>query len=163
MATIQTSYAENIGDAREGFVANMKHCEVVTGEVETSAGIGFGLAVHQGTAADQIALGGEAGADPFVAAKFLGVTVRDRTRTPGDDKYLKGSNATVLTKGDIWVKVEAAVSVGDDVSFKESTGQFSTAAGSATQATVPRARWLTAAAANGLALLRLDTSQIGGA
>lgn len=160
---IQTSYSERIADAREGMIANMSTAEIVTGEVETSGGIGFGLAVYQGTAADQIELGGVAGANPFLASKFLGVTVRDRTRAPDDDEYKQGANAAVLVRGDIWVKVEAAVTVGADVSFKETTGQFSTASGSATQAVVPRARWMTAAAAGGLAVLRLDTSQIGAA
>ena len=160
--TIQTSYSENIADAREGMLVNSRHCEVVSYEAE--ADVAFGVAVHQGTAADQIAKGVDGSASsPFAVTKYVGVTVRDRTRAPGDDEYKEGSNAAVLIRGDIWLKVPSAVAIGDDVTAVEATGVLSTVTAADGQFLIPNARWITAAAANGLAILRLGTDQVGGA
>ena len=164
MATIQTSYTENIADAREGMIANQRSCEMASYEVEDTAGIGFGVAVHQGTSSDQISIGVDGSSStPFAVTKYVGITVRDRTRVPGDDEYKKGAIAAVLIRGDIWVKVGAAVSIGDDVTVVASTGVLSSTTAADDQHLIPNARFLTAASANKLALLRLGTDQVGGA
>ncbi len=161
---VQTSYTENISNAREGMLATGTPCVIDAYEVQDEDGIAFGVAVHQGAAAEQVALGGEASAtSPFHVTKFLGVTIRDRTRQPGDEEYKKGAQANILSQGDIWIRVGGAVTIGADVSFAEATGVLSSAAGSASQAIIPHARWLTAAASGGLAKLRLGTHTIGGA
>lgn len=156
MPTVQDSYALRMGNGYEGQIADTTRCDADTFVADESAGIGFGLAVKKGTNAGECSLGAVAGGDPFHATDFLGVTIRDRTREPdANDKYADNSHVAVLFRGDIWVKVPSAVAVGDDVSVNTANGQFSTAAGSANQAVIPNARWMTAAAANGLAVLRL--------
>lgn len=162
MGTVQTTYTENIGDGKAGMIASTSNCDTFSAEVETTAGIAFGVAVHQGAAADQIDVGVDgAAAAPFAVSKYLGITVRDRTRPAEDEEYKKGAIATVITKGDVWVKVGAAVAAGDDVTVKEATGVLSSAAAADGQFLLPNARFLTAAAANGLAKVRLDTPQVG--
>lgn len=160
----QTSYSERIGDGREGMIAKTSPCEINTYVVADAAGIGFARAVKQGANEQECTIGVDgAGASPWHATKYLGVTVRDRTRVPDDGEYKKGAAAMILTKGVIWVKVPAAVAVGDDVSAADATGVLSSANGSANQAVIPNARWESAAKAGELAMLRLDTPQIGGA
>ncbi len=151
MPSLQTTYTERIKNARKGQIANSTTCTVDTREVETDDGIGFGLACGQGTADDGVVLGAS------TADEFAGISVKDVTRAPGDDdQYEKGVNAAILTRGDIWVEVDEAVSAGDEVTFSSTTGELSSAATSGTQFAVSGARWMTSAAANGLAVLRLS-------
>ena len=151
MPAIQTTYTENIKVARVGQIANSTPHAIDTREVETSAGIGFGLACGQGTADDGVVLGASAG------DKFVGVSVKDPTRTPDDDdKYIDGANAAIMTRGDVWVEAAAAVIAGDDVVFNSTTGALSSQTVISTRFAITGARWMTSAAANGLAVLRLS-------
>ena len=150
MATLQTTYNERITNASAGEIANTVTCDVDSYICETAAGIGFGLAVQQGTAANECALG-------VAANTFIGITVKDPTRGPeDDDEYDQGSHVNVLYRGDIWVEVTHAVTVGGDVTAATTTGGLSSEAAGATQIAISGARWMTAAAANGLAIVRLS-------
>lgn len=157
MAVVQNTYLRVHAKAYNGMIADTATCDVDTFIADGAGGIGFGVGVKRGTNAGDCAVGVVgAGATPFHATDFLGVTVRDRTRAPDDDdEYADNSHVNVLYRGDIWVTVEDAVALGDAVTVKNSNGVFSATTAAATQAAVPNARWMTAAAANGLALLRL--------
>lgn len=151
MAVVQNSYSETHRKAVAGMVANMTNYDADTGIVETAGGIGFGLAVSQGTADDGILIGASA------AAKFRGISIRDVTLAPGDnDKYQRYANISVLTEGDIWVTTGGAVNAGDDVTFDSGTGVLSSAASSGTQFTISGARWMTSAGSGELAVVRLS-------
>ena len=160
MSTVQSAYkVRAAGVLRAGMIPDGTPRKVRTYRAESD--LDFGVAVHQGTAADQV----EAGTTGAAAGvtHFIGITVRDRTRAPGSDGYKEGDNVSVLYEGVIAVEVEAAVTVGANVSSKDADGQLSTAAGSATHSPIPRARFLTAAAADGIAIVEIGTDQVGGA
>lgn len=150
MAVVQTSYRETLRPATAGTIANMTQADVDTRLVETAAGIPFGVAVGQGVAAKGAVLGAAA------AERFAGISIRDVALDPRDgDKYLQGANIAVLTEGDIWVTVGAAVTAGQDVTFAAASGALSSAAVGAGQFAIPGARWMTSATAGALAVVRL--------
>lgn len=124
---VQQHYRPQIAPATAGLVANMMSAALKTKNCETAAGIGFGLAVSQGTRDDGCILGG---------SKFIGVSVRDVTLglapvdplsdTPNTvDKYGPGTNVSILSRGDIWVIAGSNVAAGDAVSYNTTTGVLS--------------------------------------
>ncbi|WP_343711901.1 hypothetical protein [Inquilinus sp.] len=150
MAVVQNTYTENIRPAFVGQIADMTGYDADTRNVETAAGIGFGLAVGQGTAPKGAVLGAA------TAAAFVGISIRDVTLDPRDgDKYPQNANMGVMTWGDIWVQTGGAVAVGADVTFDAATGVLSSAAAGASQFAIAGARWMSATSGVGLAKLRL--------
>jgi hypothetical protein len=101
----------------------------------------------------------------FGEVLFTGITVRNPTLMNGLDHYETGDTVSVLWRGDIAVKVPAAVTPDSDVvvatvasgadATREEVGQLSNKSADATHATVPRLRFLSPAAAQGVALLRV--------
>lgn len=156
--TTQTTYGERIGAPSAGTIAGqMDNARVSTGICETaSPGIGFGLAVSQGTLSDQgVVLGG-------TLAGFRGVSVKDialEAASASVDHFLPPNSLSVLESGDIWVKPNAAVAANDAVYFVAATGLFSNSATTPSTALGPikGARWKTAASANEPAILSLPT------
>lgn len=125
---VQTNYRPEIAGKVAGLVANMMDAAIRHKVVETAAGIGFGLAVSQGTGDGGCVLG---------STKFIGVTVRDVTvalaqvdplsDTPNTvDTYGLYTNAAILSRGDIWVVAGNNVAAGDAASYNTTTGAFST-------------------------------------
>lgn len=149
MAVVQSTYNERQPAAVAGMIANMNGSKVDTRIIETAAGIGFGLAVSQGSADKGAVIGG-------ALADFVGLTVRDVTlvhATP--DKYAQYDNAGIMSEGDMWVTAGAAVSAGDPVHYNATTGALSNTGGSGP---VVGARWMTSAASGELAVVRLSGS-----
>jgi hypothetical protein len=143
MAAVQTSYPVNIAAGQAGMPADMTNFKTDTKIIETVAGIGFGLVVSQGTAARGVTLGG---------AAPLGITVADITlASTNADKYPRYANAGVMVEGDIWVVTEDDIALGDVVEFNATTGQLGSDGGTR----LVGARWMTAASAGGLAIVRL--------
>lgn len=103
---IQTSFANTIGVAKAGHLADQRGCELISRVTEGAGGIVFGGAVVEGT--DQ----GEARAITTGDTVVLGVAVRDRSVAAGLDKFAQYENATILTKGSIWLTVGATVTPG---------------------------------------------------
>jgi hypothetical protein len=153
MAIVQSTYSFNQPVADHGMPATMHGWDADTKLVETAAGIGFGLVVSAGTdKGKQIVVGGSA---------VVGVTLRDITVVAADaTKYPRYANASVLTRGDIWLQVPAAVAVGDPVSYTPATGVISNDTVDTAHLAVPRARWMRGAAQNGFAILRLGDDLI---
>lgn len=151
MAFVQTTYSNTMGKALPGMSADADfHAD--TRIVETSAGIGPGLAVSQGTSDKEAKIGAAA------AAGFVGVSMRDISveNATSADVIPRYSNIAVLTEGDIWVTVGGDVVAGGDVTFAAATGVLSSAAASGSQFAVAGARWMTSASSGGLAILRLS-------
>lgn len=144
----QTTYPTVMPIGVPGMPATMTTWDGDTRIPETVAGIGFGLAVSQGTTARGVIIGG-------TTAGFIGVTYRDITLMAACgfiDLYPQYANAGVMVRGDVWVAVEAAVAIGAAVIFNATTGQF----GAATGQTITNAKWMTAQATpGGLAILRI--------
>lgn len=149
MAFVQSTYSENMAIAFPGMPADADH-SIDTRICETAAGIGFGVAVSQGSADKGALIGGAS------AAVFVGVTVKDITVI--DDEYAQYDNMGVMYRGTIWVTVGGDVTDGGDVTFASTTGVLSSAATSGTQFAIAGARWMTTASSGGLAKLRLSGS-----
>lgn len=149
------SYREEMIPGQEGQIATANPNDVDTRTVE-SGEIPFGRAVCQGEAAKGCRLG--AGA----AAAFVGVSVRDVTLPARSgvtvDTFAIGDNAAIMTRGKIWVRVEAAVNPGDNVTFDATTGRLSSITAGGSNFAITGARWDSAAAAEGIARLQLTGS-----
>ena len=100
---------------------------------------------------------------------FSGIAIQDE-RLPGtsDAAYVNGDPVSVLWRGDVAVRVSAAVAAGDSVVIAsagsgsdatlEVVGQASSKAPSATHVQIAGARFMSAAAAQGIAVVRLAGS-----
>lgn len=149
-AVVQSTYATREPAALPGMVANETEYNIDTCICETVAGIGFGLAVSQGTGDKGAILGGAS------APVFRGIAVRDVTLDVSNlDKYPRYANMAVLTMGDIWVKVSGGVTPGANVTFLSTTGVLGTVAADGTHFAIAGARWMTTANDGELAILRL--------
>jgi hypothetical protein len=150
MATVQSTYSElqPIGQAgmpaSGDFSADTRNCE-------TTAGIGFGVAVSQGAADLGAVIGGAS------AAVFVGVTIADKSVPYNGtaDGYARYDSMGVMTRGQIWVVTGGIVAAGGDVTFAATTGVLSSAATGGSQFAIAHARWMTGAASGGIALLQL--------
>ena len=144
-APIQTTYTRYLKPGFPGMLADEVNFAADTRTVETAAGIGFGLAVSQGTNQAGCILGGSA---------FVGITRADPTLVHAEggtvDKYVQYDSAAVLVIGDIWVYAPGA-DVGEAVNYNTTTGALTSGAGTA----LTNARWMTSADADGLAVVRL--------
>ena len=99
-----TTYKQEMDAGVAGAIATTENKDIVSRNVETAAGIGFGLAVVQGVNDKGIRLATTGD------TKILGVTVLDRT--VGDlinGKFAQHESARVMIKGTIWVQVTEAV------------------------------------------------------
>lgn len=150
----QTSYSINHGEAYEGMIADLQPKEIVSRAVETAAGIGIAVAVSRGTDAEkQVVLGAD--------GAFFGVTVRSldhEVNDSGNLVYDQYDAADIMRHGYIWVAVPSGCSVGDLANYADGTGVIDAGAevgGTSTQ--IPGATFETAAAAGGLALLRIPS------
>lgn len=110
-----------------------------------------------------VACGLKVGTDPLTVViggtlpLFRGVSFRDITQPPrSPEGYAAGETIGLMSRGDIWVQLGATaggVNPGDAVKFVTGTGVFD----SAGTIVLVNARWMRGAAANGLALLRLNS------
>jgi len=113
------AYDNRIGRAYAGMIGNSRPGDGVTGIVEDAGGIGFGVAVFQGT--------GDKGITKTPSAKFVGITAADITlvhKAPNVDTYIKGENAGVRNGGTIWVVNGAAAVKPRDPVYITPAGAF---------------------------------------
>lgn len=152
MGTTQTTYAERIDAHRAGIIQGSDY-DTISRSVETVAGIGFGLAVAQGTNDKGCILGG-------TTTTFLGATVRDITlEGDQDDTIDQYQEASVMRRGSMAVSPSGDVLAGGAVYFTAATGRFSSTSGG--NVLVKGARWETTALADGFAVLYLSGLQRG--
>jgi len=143
---IQTTYLDKAPVGYVGEIADLGLSDVISRAVEGGAGIGFGLAVIQGTADEQCKLG--------AAGVFLGITVKDVALPKSrGDKYAQYDVAAILTKGVILVTAGEAVNAGDAV-YRTAAGVLNKTSSGNTL--IANARWETSAGNGALAKLRLS-------
>lgn len=151
MPTVQSSYPDNIRTAVAGMRANMEPATLISRNVETSAGIGFGLAVMQGTEDMGCVIGD--------GSAVLGVTVRERSVDPNDpDEFAENDSARIMTSGCVYVTTGGVVNAGDPV-HALTAGEFAASGGTY----IENARWDTSAGDGELAILRLGALNLGSA
>lgn len=144
---VQTTYANTISAAYEGMIANEEPNVLISRTVEGAA-IGFGLAVKQGSADDGVA------AATAAADAYRGITVRDQSIEAGSpDAYPVGENATVMTKGVVWVTAGATVAAGEAVYMIAADGRFTNV--STSNLPIPNAVFDSSGAADALVKVRL--------
>lgn len=151
MPAVQTTYNATLLPGVAGAQATMIPATVISRNVEPSAGIGFGVAVAQGTTDKGVVVFGGAN------NKYVGITMLDRSArgtTANPDFFAQRESARIMTKGDIWVNATVQVAAGDPVYLVAATGVFTNVATANTA--VPNARFDTSTtAANQLAVVRL--------
>lgn len=142
---VQTTYSSNISAGVIGAQATELPATIISRNVETAAGLAFGVAAAQGTA--------DKGVIAFTTGgKFVGITLRDESAF-GDGLFPQNSEARIITKGDVWVTASVAVAAGDAVYLVAATGLFTNV--STSNVAIPNARFDTTAAAGALAVVRL--------
>ena len=174
MSTVQSAYPNFHDQWLDGQIADTASCDVDSRIAEGA--IAFGRAVRAGTAhtagnrssqsRDTVVQG--IGAGNTGPGTFRGIALIDqRVPATAGEAYPSGEVASIIWRGDVAVKVSAAVSAGDDVvvateasgagAAAEEIGQLSSKAADTTHIALPttRARFITAAAAQGIAVVRL--------
>lgn len=151
MPAVQTNYVATLSPGVVGAQATMLPATIISRNVEPANGLGFGVAVAQGTTDKGIvAFGGSAN-------KFVGITMLDRSAvstTAAPDSFAQRSSARVMTIGDIWVQASVQVAAGDPVYLVAATGLFTNVA--TDNVAVLNARFDTSTTgANQLAVVRL--------
>lgn len=145
MPAVQTNYNSRLSNGQIGQLADLGEANVISREVQPSGGVGFGLPVIQGTAENQCTIG--------AAGVFLGIAVRDpAVDATAGEKYVQYANASIMTRGVIWVTAGEAVDFGDAV-YRTSAGVLNKTASGNTL--IAGARWESTAANGALAKLRL--------
>lgn len=151
----QTSYSIKQAVAYAGMVFAEHPHDIDSRDVETAAGIDFGVAVSRGTDADrQVVLGGD--------AAFFGITIRSLEREGAVNtnvaKYAEKETAGILRRGYIWVTVPSGCTPGDSVKYNDTTGVIDAGAAGAGETQLTGAQFETTAAAGGLAVLKLEST-----
>src|SRR5690606_33541782 len=116
---VQTTYSDTIRAGVPGQIVSTEPATLISRTVEDAAGIGFGVAVAQGTA--------DKGCKAFGSGDtaILGITVRERSIDASDaDEFGQYVDARVMTKGVVWVTASVAVNAGDPVYVVPATGAF---------------------------------------
>ena len=123
MSIVQNTYQEQHDAAVEGQIATLHTCDVDSYRV-AGAAVPFGRAVRKSSAAgqsadDQCILG-------IAANDFLGIAVIDR-QLRSDDVigYKAGDMASILVRGDVFVRVGRAVTRGQSVAAGVEDGALS--------------------------------------
>lgn len=160
MAVVQTAYPNFHEALVPGQIVDTQTCDVDSLVNVGDDDIPFGYAVRQASAAGSTAKQCELG---VAANVFRGIAVQDE-RLPAKNgaRYKKSDHVSVLWRGDIAVKVSHAVSIGQNVvaaiaaAGGAEEGQLSSQdPAGANFVAIEGARFMTAAGAGGLAVVRL--------
>lgn len=128
---VQSTYRTGIRKGIPGMVSDQVGYDAITRICQDSAGIGFGVAVSQGSTDKAATIGG---------TKFLGITMRDITLVPGVandpnsdtlspvDVYPQYLNMGIMTRGHIWVVAHADVAGGDPLFYSATDGTLTNSA-----------------------------------
>jgi hypothetical protein len=128
MPAVQSTYNARLAVGYAGQVADLALRDQLSREVETSGGIGFGLAVIRGTNDHGCKLGAD--------GDFLGLTIRDITLdSTRNDKFAQYDTAGILIKGAMWVNAVKACVPGDPV-YRLSDGRLTNVLGARTASAV---------------------------
>jgi len=149
----QTSYSINQRIAVAGTIFDLNPYDNVSRDVETAAGIGFGLAVSRGTDEQrQVVVGG---------AAFLGLTVRALDRegaaNTGLVSYSEKETAAIMRSGYIYAECVSGCTAGDSANYNTITGVIDSGAAGAGEVLIEGATWETSTAAGEIGVLRLSS------
>lgn len=145
MADVQSTYATRQNKGFVGQKVDGEEYNAITQLVEDAAGLAFGKPVSRGTGDQQCAL-----MTAGNAANFIGISVRDvSVRPSAGDKYPQNANATILTSGSIFGKLDGACTRGAAVRFDTATGNFTAAAAGGTVLSLPAGWFFGETGANG--------------
>lgn len=152
MPSVQDTYSNTMRAAVAGQRANMEPVDLISRDVETVAGIGFGKVVQQG-AADK---GCKSDLTGMTAQTFLGITMRERGVTAENPNgWGQRESALIMRKGAIWVEVGEAVTPASVPTVTLATGVIGDTAVGAGVVAIPGARFETSTTGAGLAVLFL--------
>ena len=167
MSVVQTEYPNYHDGMVDGQVANTTTYDVDSAILNhATVNVPFGRYVRTATAAGANARDVELG---VAAGAGRGIAIMDE-RLPGASagEYTNGDPVSVLWRGDVAVRVSAAVTGGSNVvvatvqtgadATLETVGQLSTKAANATHLLLAGARFMTTAAAQEIAVVRLAGS-----
>lgn len=156
----QTSYAIQAARAFEGLLADadeMNRSSISLANEEAAA-VGYGRGVKFGTLPEE-----QFELPDATGFEFAGVLVHSQAREDVEAiGPVEGENAELLRRGRIWVPVEEAVAVEDDVYLRHTTnggdtpGGWRTDADTANADRITQAKWITETAAAGLAILEIN-------
>ena len=164
MAVVQSTYPNQHQALLAGQLVNAQTADVDTLNMTGATNLLFGMMAIQSSAAGaddrDIVPGG-------ATNRMRGVAIQDeRQQAARDGLYAAGDVVPVCWRGDIAVRVSRAVAFGNNVvaattasgsgATREEQGQLSSQAADATHIAVPGARFMTSAAAQGVAVVRLD-------
>lgn len=154
MPAVQTTYGTTMRQAFAGLKGDMTPETIVSRVIETSGGIGFGLAVKQGTGDRQVRF---AGSLPFVGVTLVDQTAGATALTPpvNADQYQQGDIAAVMMQGTVWVLADQAVVAGVAATYTQATGRIGQRAVAGDVVAIPNSVIETSGADGALVLLRL--------
>jgi hypothetical protein len=149
---IQTTYNQTIAPFYEGMIADSREQNILSMQVETVGGIGFGKVAVQGTADKQVRVSaaGRAFRGITVAGHFAGFAAGLQGTKDSYDQY---ETAPVMDRGSICVMASVAVAVGDPVYYVPATGVLTNVATANTL--IPNAKWESSTTGAGLAIVDL--------
>ena len=161
----QLAYSVNMAVAQAGAKYDISPMQDVMSKHNPVDEILLGVAVVKSSEDDDAIKLPAASTDITVAGRCLGVAIRKMdmaSALSSPSVYPVKSSVPVMKKGRVWVKVEEAVAPNDPVyvRFAAGTGTqkgaFRASADTATAALLAGAKYLTTAAADGLAVIELD-------
>lgn len=155
----QLSYTNAPEAAYEGQMADSGAKDIISKTADTD--ISFGLFVSLGSGDNNCKLPAASG---DVGGTTFGVTIRAASREPnGDVGYLENDTVAILNKGRVWMRVEDAVTAGDDVYVRHTAngagkdpGQVRSDADTAKAVQLTRAKFATSAGAGELVVVELS-------
>ncbi|WNW10120.1 hypothetical protein RRX38_02810 [Pseudomonas sp. DTU_2021_1001937_2_SI_NGA_ILE_001] len=148
--SVQDTYSENMRAGVPGQIVDTIPKTMLSRTVEAAGGIGLGVPAARG-ALDKSCRPFAAG---DTAARFIGITVRERSLQAEASTFKQYDSVRVMTKGTIWVSASVQVAAGDPVYIVPASGLFTNA--SAGNVQVPNAVFDTSTtAANQVAQVRL--------
>jgi len=150
----QTSYSIKQPIAYAGMVYAQAPHDIISRDVETVAGIPFGVAVSRGTDLErQVVLGGATG--------FTGITIRSLDREGAVNtaaiQYNEKETAGVIRDGYVWAVCPSGCNPGDSVNYVDATGVIDSGTAVSGETQLDGAQWDTVAAAGELAVIRLNS------
>jgi hypothetical protein len=161
----QTSYTASPAVAYAGLEGDIQPARKAAKVNEESSAIPFGVAVKRGTSENKAKLPATA-ADEIIGV-VLSTYAADNQALAQAAGVAAAGQMTIIEEGDVFVKVEEAVAVGDQVFVRFASGSgtqlgaFRKSIDSSTARRLPGAVYETAAAQDGYALVRLGKTVDG--
>ena len=162
MSIVQTTYPDFHDAFVDGQIANANTRDIDSWTNQGTNDIPFGRAVSRSNETGA----GDRDVERYDGARYVGIAIMDeRAPAASNGAYRKGDIVSVAWRGDIAVKVSAAVNAGDDVviataatgsgNTAEEIGQLSTKTADSTHIALPGAKFIRKAAAQGISVVRL--------